>query len=320
MGKGIALQFRKAYPDNYKAYKKACEQGKVQPGHMFVFFCGFAATPRYIINFPTKRHWRNKSNIEDIRSGLQALVNEVRKLDIKSIAIPPLGCGLGGLCWDEVKELMRSAFDQIPQVRWLIYEPNKIDEKKATSLSARPRMTPGRSLIIGLIEHYLVPGFVYEITLTEIQKLVYFLVESGEVLNKIKFEKGHYGPYSNVLHHVLERLNGHFIHGLSSKKPNASITVEPSILHEAREYLNGNLKTRKHFDKVTQLVEGFETPFGMELLATVHWVATRDTQNSPLAAYEILQKIHNWNTRKAKIMDLEHVELALNRLVNQGWL
>ncbi len=320
MGKGIALQFRKAYPNNYKAYKKACEKGELRPGRMFIYYCGFVAEPRYIINFPTKRHWRSKSNIEDIRSGLQALVSEVRHLGITSVAVPPLGCGLGGLCWNEVKGLMRSAFDQLPDVHWLVYEPNLTHEKNEISSSTRPKMTLGRALIIGLIERYLVPGFVYEITLTEIQKLVYFLVEAGEVLNKVKFEKGHYGPYSPVLHHVLERLNGHFIHGLSSKKPGASITLDSSILNEVKHYLDKHMIVRKPFDKVSQLVQGFETPFGMELLATVHWVATRVSQDLPVSSIGILKTIQTWNTRKAQIMKLEHINLALERLVSQGWL
>lgn len=123
MGKGIALQFRKSYPDNYEAYRHACESGEVQPGRMFVFDRHSLTHPHYIINFPTKRHWRSKSRMEDVESGLGALVGEVRRLGIRSIAVPPLGCGLGGLPWSEVQRRMRAAFEQVLDVHWLVYEP-----------------------------------------------------------------------------------------------------------------------------------------------------------------------------------------------------
>lgn len=127
MGKGIALQFRESYSDNYKAYRNACREGLLQPGQMFIYYNSLN-NPRYIINFPTKRHWRSKSNIDDIKVGLQTLVNDVRRLGIRSVAVPPLGCGLGGLSWQEVQRLMRLAFEQLPEVHWLVYEnSNKMD-------------------------------------------------------------------------------------------------------------------------------------------------------------------------------------------------
>src|ERR1700733_6216787 len=99
MGRGIALQFKNAFPENFKAYEAACTSQEGQPGRMFVFETGTMTNPKYIINFPPKRHWRGKSRIEDLDSGLKALVAEIRRLSIRSIAIPPLGSGLGGLHW-----------------------------------------------------------------------------------------------------------------------------------------------------------------------------------------------------------------------------
>ncbi|MDZ8081246.1 MAG: macro domain-containing protein [Nostoc sp. DcaGUA01] len=123
MGKGIALQFKQAYPENFRLYEQACRVGKVQPGKMFTVATGSLLNPKYIINFPTKRHWRNNSKIEDIQSGLVALVQEVQELGITSIAMPALGCGNGGLNWDEVKPLIESAFAQLPDVQVIIFEP-----------------------------------------------------------------------------------------------------------------------------------------------------------------------------------------------------
>jgi O-acetyl-ADP-ribose deacetylase (regulator of RNase III) len=123
MGKGIALQFKQAYPENFRHYEKACKASEVQPGRMFTVATGSLLNPRYIINFPTKRHWRNNSKIEDIKSGLVALVQQVQRLGITSIAMPALGCGNGGLNWADVKPLIESAFAQLPDVQVIIFEP-----------------------------------------------------------------------------------------------------------------------------------------------------------------------------------------------------
>uniref|UniRef100_UPI001F1AEA53 type II toxin-antitoxin system antitoxin DNA ADP-ribosyl glycohydrolase DarG n=1 Tax=Vibrio anguillarum TaxID=55601 RepID=UPI001F1AEA53 len=124
MGRGIALQFKKAWPENFKVYAAACKSKDVQPGKMFIFETGQLANPRFIINFPTKRHWRGASRIEDIDSGLSALVNDIQRLGIKSIAIPPLGAGLGGLDWTVVREKIEVAMQPLKDVQVLLYEPS----------------------------------------------------------------------------------------------------------------------------------------------------------------------------------------------------
>jgi len=123
MGKGIALQFKQTFPDNFKAYEKACKAGDVEPGKMFIVPTNRAQNPKFIVNFPTKRHWKGKSRIEDVESGLVALIRDVEELGIMSIAVPPLGCGLGGLEWSDVKPLIVQAFSVVPAVRVLLYEP-----------------------------------------------------------------------------------------------------------------------------------------------------------------------------------------------------
>jgi O-acetyl-ADP-ribose deacetylase (regulator of RNase III) len=131
MGRGIALQFKNVFPANFSAYETACRRGEVQPGRMFVYDTGELTCPRYIINFPTKRHWRGKSRIEDIEAGLAALVDEIRSRKIKSIAIPPLGSGLGGLDWTAVRPLIQNAMAALPEVDALVFEPGgaPVDER-----------------------------------------------------------------------------------------------------------------------------------------------------------------------------------------------
>jgi len=137
MGKGIALQFKKKYPDMFEAYQRDCKEGLVQPGRMHVFERREMINPRYIINFPTKRHWRSPSRIKDIETGLTALSEEIRKRHIKSIALPPLGCGNGGLDWSEVLPAIRGALADLTDVRLLVYPPTR-------ALEAHPRLLTTR--------------------------------------------------------------------------------------------------------------------------------------------------------------------------------
>ena len=123
MGKGIALQFKQAFPENYRAYARACRDGEVEPGRMFVFHTGLMTNPRMIINFPTKRHWRGRSCMEDIESGLAALVEVLCTSGVRSIGIPPLGCGNGGLAWSEVCPRIECALEQAPDVRAVLFSP-----------------------------------------------------------------------------------------------------------------------------------------------------------------------------------------------------
>lgn len=122
MGRGLALQFKQAYPANFKAYKAACDAHLVCPGQMFISETG-TVSPRYVINFPTKRHWKDRSYIEDIDSGLLALADEVRERFIRSIAVPALGAGLGGLDWNDVLPRIKAALNDIQDLRVLVFEP-----------------------------------------------------------------------------------------------------------------------------------------------------------------------------------------------------
>ena len=123
MGRGIALQFKRAFPENFKAYAARCKRNEIQPGKVFIFETGEMISPRFIVNFPTKRHWRGKSRLADIESGLGSLADEIRSRGIRSIAIPALGGGLGGLNWSDVRSCMQEALSELDDVRIVIFEP-----------------------------------------------------------------------------------------------------------------------------------------------------------------------------------------------------
>lgn len=318
MGRGVALQFRKAFPENYQAYRAVCDRAELQPGMMLVHDLGRLTNPRYIINFPTKRHWKGKSRLEDIESGLTALVREVRARGITSIAVPPLGCGLGGLRWSDVRPRIERAFAELPDVQVQLFEPVGEPSPDVVAREARvPAMTEGRAALLGLMRRYLGAVMDPVVSLLEVHKLMYFMQVAGEPL-RLRYQKAVYGPYAENLRHVLSAIDGHFIVGFGdgAERPDRQIELNVEASVRAERFLEGHPATRARFDRVADLIEGFETPFGMELLATVHWVAE---QEGARAAPEVTARVHAWNTRK-RMFDGGHIAVALDVLREKGWL
>ncbi len=317
MGKGIALQFKQAFPENFKQYKKACDAKEVQPGQMFITSTG-KLFPKYIINFPTKRHWRGKSKIEDIESGLKALVKSVKQFNIKSIAIPPLGCGNGGLNWAQVKPMIANAFAELQNVKVVIFEPGGAPvADKIKVATKKPKMTLARALFIRLLEIYEIPG--YRLTRLEIQKLAYFLQEAEEPL-KLRYEKDQFGPYANNLNHVLQELDGHFIRGYGDRDQKSQMYVLPEGRKASQRYLEKHLEADDRLKKVSNLINGFETPYGLEMLATIHWVATREDAQAGDDCEKAIALVKQWNERKRKLFKHSHLRKAWKRLKEENWL
>jgi O-acetyl-ADP-ribose deacetylase (regulator of RNase III) len=318
MGRGIALQFKNAFPENFKAYEAACRRETVQPGRMFVFETGQLTPPHFIINFPTKRHWRGKSRIEDIESGLVDLVKVIRDRGIRSIAIPPLGSGLGGLDWNEVRPRIERAFAGLADVQVLVFEPNGAPASdRMVHVREVPKMTAGRAALVELIQRYLDGLLDPFVTLLEVHKLMYFMQEAGEPL-RLKYVKGPYGPYAENLRHVLRELEGHLIAGYADggDAPDKPLSLVPGAVEEAKNFLDQHEISLARFERVTRLVEGFESPYGLELLATVHWVMSREgaTQHDSVA-----RQVYAWNPRKQQFTPRQ-LAIAEERLKSQGWL
>ncbi len=322
MGKGVALQFKKKFPENFTAYLRACKTGQLTVGRVHVFATDTLHNPRYVINFPTKRNWRGRSHLEDIRSGLVALIQEIRKLGIRSIALPPLGCGNGGLDWSLVLPLIESAFAELPDVETLVFEPiGAPGASEIKTRTKRPPMTPGRAVVLGLMSRYLATGYSYRLSLLEIQKLAYFMQSAGQDL-QLNFEAATYGPYADELRHVLNHIEGHFIVGFGDgrNRPETPIAPLPEAVREAEEVLVQHEEVKARFDRVTDLIEGFETPYGMELLSTVHWVATRRDETARTDVEGAIRGTHNWSRRKRDIFKAEHIRIAWQQLRAKSWL
>ena len=318
MGRGIALQFKKAFPDNFRAYREACARGEVNPGRMFVFDTGTLANPRCIINFPTKRHWHGNSRIEDINAGLKDLIKVIRERGIRSIAIPPLGCGLGGLAWDDVRPRIEKAFRSLDDLQVVVFKPRGAPAAKDMAKSKDvPKMSASRAALIGLMDQYLRGLLDPFITLLEVHKLMYFMQVAGQPL-KLKFTKGPYGPYAENLRHVLNSLEGHFISGYGDggDMPGKRLELVPGALEDSNKSLKRSPRTRERFDRVADLVTGFESAFGLELLATVHWVLAHDR---PASQEALVQQTYAWNNRKRRFSPRQ-IRLAADILIGKGWV
>lgn len=317
MGRGIALQFKNAFPANFQAYAAACKREQVQPGRMFVFETGQLA-PRYIINFPTKRHWRGRSRLDDIDSGLKALVAEIRARGIRSIALPPLGSGLGGLnWWAEVRPRVEKALRSLNDVQVIVFEPNRAPASETMRHRREvPQMTAGRAALVELIHRYLGGLLDPFVTLLEVHKLMYFLQVAGEPL-KLRYKAAPYGPYAENLRHVLHAIEGHLIAGYDygGDAPDKPLSLVPGAVEEAAEFLAEHRNTRERFDRVAALVEGFESPFGLELLSTVHWIM----HNEPVRTLpDVIARTYAWNDRKRRFTPRQ-IGIAADVLTAQGW-
>lgn len=318
MGRGIALQFKNRYPENFKEYAQACKLKEVRPGRMFVTSSNQLQGPRYIINFPTKRHWKGKSRLEDIDAGLADLVQVVADLKITSIAIPPLGCGLGGLPWQLVKARILDAFQGLEQVQVYLFEPiSETSSKPSVKAHKAPEMTPGRAALVGLMHRYLCGLLDPFVSLLEVHKLMYFLQEAEEPL-QLRYKAAPYGPYAENLRHVLNAIEGHFIKGYGDggDTPEKPLAILDDAGEQAMHYLSGHPVTEARFQRVSDLVSGFESPFGLELLATVHWLQSHE---HPRTMAELVHKTHAWNARKRQFSPRQ-IELASTVLAQAGWV
>lgn len=319
MGRGVALQFKRAFPENFAAYEAACRRGEVQPGKMFVFETGHLTPPRFIINFPTKRHWRGQSRLEDIEAGLGALVAEIEQRRIASVALPPLGSGLGGRDWrGEVRPLVERYLGGLRETRVIAFEPMPTREGAPDRKPEKaPQMTPGRAALVGLVHRYLAGLMDPFVTLLEVHKLMYFMQEAGEPL-RLRYVEAPYGPYAENLRHVLRDVEGHYLSGYNGDgdAPEQTLELVPGAVEDAANFLAAHHETSRRFERVAELVVGFESPFGLELLSTVHWVATR-TEVSGLQ--DVVRRTYAWGERKRRFSE-EQILLTLEHLAGKRWL
>lgn len=327
MGKGIALMFKEAFPENYKKYEAACKAGEVKVGHMFVVERDELFGPKWIINFPTKKHWRYPTKREWIIDGLNELRNFIIKQGIKSIAVPPLGCGNGGLDWKDVRRDIVAALADIENVEIVIFEPTAKYQNVAKKEGVE-ELTPARALIAELIRQYWILGI--ECTLLEIQKLAWFLERNIENCAQnnpldLRFEANKFGPFASRLNHLLNALDGSYLHcdkRISDAGPMDIIWFDDNRKEHLQTYLrSSDVKPyAKALEVTSEVIDGFESPLGMELLATVDWLVAREKCSPTIDV--IKECLKTWpggpeaGERKMRIFNDRSIGLALERITS----
>lgn len=322
MGKGIALMFKERFADNFRRYAAACKAKEVRTGAMFVTEVHELDGPRWIVNFPTKQHWRGNSKIEWITDGLQDLRRFLIENNVKSIAIPPLGAGNGGLNWAEVRPHIEEVLAGL-DTEILVFEPTQKYQNVAKRTGVE-KLTPARALIAELVRRYWVLGM--ECSLLEIQKLAWFLERSiertGQTPLDLRFAPHKYGPYADRLRHLLEGLDGSYLHcdkRIGDADPLDVIWFDDGRKTFVQTYLKSEAKDYvPALEATAALIDGFESPYGMELLATVDWLLSQEGIAPTVPA--VREGLHHWGggpgaaARKGRLFDDRALSIALERL------
>jgi O-acetyl-ADP-ribose deacetylase (regulator of RNase III) len=324
MGKGVALMFKEAFPENFKAYEVACRRKEIRVGKMFVTKREDLIGPKWIVNFPTKTHWRFPSRLEWIAQGLDDLKQVIIENRILSIALPPLGAGNGGLEWEDVRQLIEDQLAEFPNVDILVYEPTARYQNVAKR-SGVEKLTPARALVAELVRRYSILGI--ECTILEVQKLGYFLeryiTKMSLPATSFEFSANKYGPYSDKLKHMLSGLDGSYLHcdkRLADAGPFEVIRFDDAKREKVAAYLTTSEAKpyRPALEATSKLIDGFESPLGMELLATVDWLVHE--QGVAPRVEDVKEHVKTWAgggdaaERKTRLFDDRIIAIALDAL------
>ncbi len=323
MGKGLALQFKEAFPENYLKYRKICKDGMLHVGEMLVTE---EKSPIYgskiIINFPTKQHWRYPSEYSYISSGLNALRKEIEQRQIPSIAIPALGTHNGGLEWQKVRQMIEAHLCDLT-CEIYIYEPSQaVSENLKTE---RVKLTPARAMLLIMLADMNKFGEFASIFAAE--KLIYFMQRlGGKDVFKIDFIPYIYGPYSGgKVAHVLYHLNGSYVKGMSAmqKRPFDYLWLTEDAEKEALAYLrsSNNAKLEEICTKTQALLRSFYSNYSLELLSTVDYILSYKTnsvdwkqENTESLVDKVKMELPKWSSRKERLFRSEHIIKAIDHL------
>ena len=320
MGKGIALQFKELFPHNYKAYLTACKNGELMPGKLLTVKDHTLEGEKWIINFPTKTEWFKKSQYDYIETGLIELAKFIQEKAIKSIAVPPLGCGNGGLKWDKVKPMIEKHLGHLENVEVLVYEPNEQVKQllKEQDTKKDVKLTPAKAMLLYAMYYYDSLG--ENTSLFIANKLAYFLQRLGEPsLKNLKFKAHHYGPYSVQVEHLVHSLNGKFIKGLEQMQAKAfePLELQYDRLQEVSDYLKKELPItqRNIIKQLIKLIGGYQSALSLEILASVDFIKK---DNPGIGKEEAKAKVKDWSERKRQLFQDKYLDIAWGHLDKYG--
>lgn len=309
MGKGLALQFKTAFPQNYKIYRNACKTGHLTVGQMLITNeSDIFGNNKLIINFPTKTTWRKPSEYTYIQLGLVALRNEIIARGIQSIAIPPLGSRNGGLDWERVRQMIEIQLSDL-DCDIILYQPSEqiLDRLEAE----RVKLTPARAMLLDVLCDLVANGeFASEFAA---EKIVYFLQRfNAEHIFNLHFSKAPYGPYSGKVRYVLRYLNGSYVMGLCElqQKPFDQLAILPGTAQIVKDYLatNANQEYKEIADSVKNFLCCYYSNFSLELLSTMDYLLCHDslltdwhTKGQDEIVSIIMNDIASWSGRKERM-------------------
>lgn len=311
MGKGIALQFKKAYANNYKAYVEVCKKNEIAIGRLFIFRdSNLISGEKYIINFPTKTDWRKPSEYSYIDAGLDDLIRVLDEYKIKSVAIPPLGAGNGGLEWERVKKIIEGKLMNI-DVDVKVYEPTQYIKEKMEA--ERIRLTDARALLLYVLYDLVSNGeYVSEFSS---EKVCYFLQRFGaRKYFNLNFSPNFYGPYSGKVRYVLNVLNGSYLTGYSdmNKKPFEPITMVSNGFETVQKYVEDKPELSVIAGKTIRFLTGFYSDFALELLSSIDFISEREKSYDK----EVIKSgLAEWSNRKRSMFsDERYIDKSIRQL------
>ncbi len=311
MGKGIALQFKKAFLNNLKAYEEACKRKEIEVGKLFVTRDSNLNTgEKIIINFPTKTDWQKPSEYSYIEAGLNDLISVIKNYEIKSIAIPPLGSGNGGLEWERVKKMIDNKLNSI-DIEIFVYEPTSqiIEHLK----KERVKLTDARALLLYVL-YDLVKNGEYASEFSS-EKVCYFLQKFGaKKYFNLKYEPNFYGPYSGKVRFVLNVLNGSYLMGFSdmSKKPFEPLTLISNGYEDVKRHVESKPELTEIAKNTICFLNGFYSDFALELLSSIDFIVTNQ---KTFDKEFVSNKLDEWSTRKRSLFsNPRYIDISINHL------
>lgn len=310
MGKGVALQFKERFKNNFQLYKKACKDRTIGIGNSLVVQENWQSRNIWVINFPTKVHWRNPSEYWYVERGLDNLIDIIQNYGIKSIAIPPLGAGNGGLDWNRVKDLIILKLSYL-DCDILVFEPGH----QAVSSDKKVKLTPARAMLVYMLDRLQQEG--NEATAFSAVKSVYFLQKFGAAdIFKMKFERYMYGPYCDQVRHVLHAIDGGYVRGFAdmSKRPFEPFDIIPEKMPEVRCMVESDILLNDIVTRTCQFLEGYWDDFSLELMSSVDFLIAEKPASSVDDVYD---RLGAWTARKKKLFaDKNKVLKVYNHILN----
>lgn len=327
MGKGIAEQFKERFPEMYEDYVERCENGDVQLGRPYLYQ---RDEEPWILNFPTKGHWRAVSNLSDIRRGMEHVLDKYEEWGIESLAVPPLGCGNGQLDWRVVGPTLYRYLSQmdIPVELYAPFETpdehlepaflerQEIPSEDIQSIRSKEEIGAGTFALAAMVAKIERQRYRHPVGRTRFQKLAYFATEAG-IPTGLEFRKGSYGPYADGLKQTFARLQNNEVlierrqGQMLRKKPGPSFSDALGLFRdELREW-------SEELNRVTDLFLRMDTQES-EVAATVHFAATRLLDNERPSEMDVLDAVQSW--KPGRSFDEEEVASTIRNLNMLGWI